>query len=58
MKNLLKAALVSMIVVFGLTACKKPGPAETAGKQLDQAVEDVNKSIDKTFNDVDKAVKN
>jgi hyperosmotically inducible periplasmic protein len=32
---------VSMLLVVGLAACNKPGPAETAGKKIDQTVEKV-----------------
>lgn len=37
----LKLIGVSMLVVVGLAACDKPGPAENAGKKLDQAAESV-----------------
>jgi hyperosmotically inducible protein len=33
--------------VMGLSACKEEGPAEKAGKRVDQAVEDTNKNIEK-----------
>ncbi|MEO8332925.1 MAG: BON domain-containing protein [Gallionella sp.] len=32
---------VSMLLLVGLSACNKPGPAETAGKNIDQAAEKV-----------------
>jgi hyperosmotically inducible protein len=32
---------VSMLLVVGLAACNKPGPAETAGKKIDQTAEKV-----------------
>ena len=57
LNNLFKAVLVSMVMMLGLTACEKPGPAETAGKKLDQAAESVSKSIDNTVNDIDRSVK-
>lgn len=28
---------ISMMLVFGMVACRKEGPAERAGKQLDKA---------------------
>jgi hyperosmotically inducible protein len=37
----LKLIGISMLVVVGLAACDKPGPAETAGKKLDQAADTV-----------------
>lgn len=42
---------ISMLLAAGLGACDKPGPAETAGKKLDQTVENashkINESADK-----------
>jgi hyperosmotically inducible protein len=32
---------VSMLLIVGLAACNKPGPAETAGKKIDQTAEKV-----------------
>lgn len=34
-----------MLLVVGLTACDKPGPAETAGKKIDQTTENAGKKI-------------
>ncbi len=49
MKVLEKFTLISisMLFVVGLTACDKPGPgpAETAGKKLDQTAEEASKKI-------------
>jgi hypothetical protein len=39
-KNL-KLIGISMLVIIGLAACDKPGPAETAGKKIDQTAEKV-----------------
>lgn len=36
---------ISMLFVVGLSACNKPGPAETAGKKLDQTVEKTGQKI-------------
>ena len=36
---------ISMLLLVGLTACDKPGPAETAGKKIDQAADDAGKKI-------------
>lgn len=35
----LKLIAMSTLLVAGLAACDKPGPAETAGKKIDQTVE-------------------
>jgi hyperosmotically inducible protein len=37
---------VSLLMVVGLAACDKPGPAETAGKKIDQAVDKVGDKLD------------
>jgi len=42
--NSFKAIFASMMIVSGLVACDKPGPAESAGKKIDQAVENVSTS--------------
>lgn len=36
---------VSLLMVVGLAACDKPGPAETAGKKIDQTVDRVGEKI-------------
>ncbi len=36
---------ISMLFAVGLAACDKPGPAETAGKKIDQAVDESGKKI-------------
>lgn len=46
--------VASLLLALGLNACDKPGPAEEAGKKLDQVVEDTGKKVGDT---VDKAEK-
>jgi hyperosmotically inducible protein len=36
---------ISMLLVVGLAACDKPGPAETAGKNIDQTAETAGNKI-------------
>ena len=45
MENSFKAVFASMMIVSGLAACDKPGPAESAGKKIDQATESVSTSV-------------
>ena len=45
---------ISMLVVVGLTACDKPGPAETAGKKLDQTAKEASKRISEAADKVGK----
>lgn len=42
----LKLAGISTVLALGLAACDKPGPAETAGKKLDQVVNEAGSKID------------
>lgn len=47
--NISKALLVagaSIIFTVGLAACNKPGPAESAGKSLDQAAENAGNKME------------
>lgn len=41
----LKLIGMTMLLALGLAACDKPGPAETAGKKIDQAVDESGKKI-------------
>ena len=38
---------IVMLAVVALAACRQEGPAEKAGRQLDQAGKDVARSVDK-----------
>lgn len=42
----LKMCGVPVLFAIALTACDKPGPAETAGKNIDQAVDKAGDKID------------
>ena len=44
----LKLIGVSTLLVAGLAACDKPGPAESAGKKLDQVADEVGNKISTT----------
>lgn len=39
---------ISLLLLFGLAACEKPGPAETAGQRLDRTAEAAGKQFDQT----------
>lgn len=41
----LKSVGIALLLVAGLTACDKPGPAESAGKKIDQTANDASKTI-------------
>lgn len=38
--------LALCLIAFGLSSCQEKGPAEEAGEQIDEAVEEVNDEID------------
>ncbi len=38
----------SVMIIASFTACKKEGPAERAGKSIDETAEKAGKQIDKT----------
>lgn len=48
MDNSFKTVFAAMMIVSGLAACDKPGPAESAGKKIDQASESVSNSVSNT----------
>ena len=50
----LKLIAIALLLAAGLNACDKPGPAEKAGKQIDQTGSEAGKKIGET---VDKAEK-
>jgi hyperosmotically inducible periplasmic protein len=41
---------ISMLIVAGLAACDKPGPAETAGKKIDQTAGEAGKKMGEAAN--------
>lgn len=57
-RNGLGASLAISILVLGLSACeKKEGPAERAGKRVDNAVQDAGKQIEKAGENIQNAAK-
>ena len=53
-RSKLNLIAISLLLAAGLTACDKPGPAEKAGKAMDQTASDAKNKIGET---VDKAEK-
>ncbi|WP_136523709.1 hypothetical protein [Geomonas ferrireducens] len=47
LSKVMVAALVLGSMIAGVTGCKKEGPAERAGKEIDKSVEKAGKEIDK-----------
>jgi osmotically-inducible protein OsmY len=54
--NKFKAVFASMMIVSGLAACDNPGPAEKAGKKIDQVSENVSNSVSNAADKADQAV--
>jgi hyperosmotically inducible periplasmic protein len=50
------AVLVASLALAGLSACEKEGPAEKAGKALDNTASDVSDSAKETMDDLKKKV--
>jgi hypothetical protein len=46
------AALVMTVLFVGVSGCKKEGPAERAGKNIDQAVEKSGKQLEKAGKEI------
>jgi len=49
--------IAAAIAVLALAACDRAGPAEKAGRSIDQAGEKASKAIEKTAKDVRDAAK-
>lgn len=56
MENSFKAVFASMMIVSGLAACDNPGPAEKAGKKIDQVPENVSTSVSNAADKADQVV--
>lgn len=52
----LKFIAISMLLAVGLSACDKPGPAETAGKNIDQTMEKAGDKIDDAADKVEESM--
>jgi predicted small lipoprotein YifL len=50
-------ALIMLVLIVGLSGCKKEGPMERAGKKVDQTVEKAGEQIEKAGESVQDAVK-
>jgi hypothetical protein len=58
MKNVIKSALVTLLLgclVAGVSGCRKEGPAERAGREIDEATEKAGKEIGKAGKEFGKA---
>lgn len=56
MQNKPVSIVAALLLALGLSACDKPGPAEQAGKQIDQVASDADKKIGQAVNKMEKAI--
>ena len=47
--------LLAALLLLGLSACHKPGPAQEAGRKLDEAAEKATEAVKKSVDDADDA---
>ena len=52
----LKYIMLSLLLVLGVAACDKPGPAETAGKNIDQTIEKAGDKINEAAEEVGESI--
>ena len=57
LKQGILSAILSGMLVVGLSACEKEGPAEQAGKAMDEAASDVTEKAEETKEAVEGAMK-
>jgi hypothetical protein len=50
-------SLALTVLLLGLSGCKRPGPAERAGKKVDQTVQKAGQQVEKAGQQVDTAAK-
>ena len=51
-----KVVGIALLLTVGLSACGKPGPAETAGKKIDQTADEAGKKINQVADEAGKRV--
>lgn len=50
---LLTTLCIAFVAGFALTGCEDPGPAEEAGQEIDEAVEDARDAMDEMGDDIE-----
>jgi len=56
LSSYIKLLGISMLMIVGLSACNKPGPAESAGKKIDKTVDKAEKKIDDAADKVNEKI--
>jgi hypothetical protein len=60
MQKTLKIGITSLaltVLLLGLSGCRRPGPAERAGKKIDQTVEKAGQQVEKAGQQIDSTAK-
>jgi len=50
-------SLALTVLLLGLSGCRRPGPAERAGRKIDQTVEKAGQQVEKAGQQIDSAAK-
>jgi len=50
-------SLTLTVLLLGLSGCRRPGPAERAGRKIDQTVEKAGQQVEKAGQQIDSAAK-
>ncbi len=58
MKHTIFMMLMTFVFAAGLMGCEKEGPAETAGKKLDETVEKAGEKIEQAADEVKEKTQN
>lgn len=58
MKTITCAAAILSLLIAGLAGCQKEGPAESAGKKVDRAIDKTGQAIEKAGDKVRDAARN
>lgn len=56
MRSICLSLAIAFMAALALTGCRDPGPAEEAGRDIDEAVEDARDALDELGEDADDAL--
>lgn len=59
MKRVLKGAftiLVAAVIALGIWGCEQQGPAEQAGEQIDESVQEGQEQLEETGEDIERGI--
>ena len=55
-RGILTAIALMFLASFVVTGCREPGPAEEAGREVDEAIEDARDAMDDAGDEVEEAL--